>query len=325
MPTICLAMIVKNEAHVIERALRSALPYIDHWVICDTGSTDGTPDKILQTMGEVPGQLFYREWVNFGHNREEVLKLCGTLCDYILILDADLVLNVYDPEFKSRLTADAYDIRYQGNLDYVNTRLVTSLLPWRYIGVTHEYIMSPANPKIEELANVGLLDFSDGGNRGDKFQRDIRLLNDAVLKDPSNSRNVFYLAQSYRDAGQIGEALFWYERRAGMGGWDEEVWYAMFMKAMMLQKIRVNWSQVQEAYLEAYRFRPSRIEPLYEVSRHLRLEGENHMALLYSAIGMLGVPYPKDKLFIDRYVYEAGFEMEFTLARQAMGERLVPA
>jgi len=46
LPTICLCMIVKNEAAVIERCLASVRPLIDTWVISDTGSTDGTQDLI---------------------------------------------------------------------------------------------------------------------------------------------------------------------------------------------------------------------------------------------------------------------------------------
>ena len=37
---ICLTMIVKDEAKIIERCLSSVLDYIDYWIICDTGSTD---------------------------------------------------------------------------------------------------------------------------------------------------------------------------------------------------------------------------------------------------------------------------------------------
>ncbi len=40
--TIGLSMIVKDESHVITRVLNSVTPYIDYWVIVDTGSTDGT-------------------------------------------------------------------------------------------------------------------------------------------------------------------------------------------------------------------------------------------------------------------------------------------
>ena len=44
MATVCLAMIVKDEEGVIQRCLHSVRGLIDTWVICDTGSVDGTQD-----------------------------------------------------------------------------------------------------------------------------------------------------------------------------------------------------------------------------------------------------------------------------------------
>ena len=44
--TICLCMIVKNEAGVIKRCLDSVRAIINTWVIVDTGSDDGTPEII---------------------------------------------------------------------------------------------------------------------------------------------------------------------------------------------------------------------------------------------------------------------------------------
>jgi len=46
--SICLNMIVKNEAHIIIQTLNNLLKYIPltYWVICDTGSTDATRQVI---------------------------------------------------------------------------------------------------------------------------------------------------------------------------------------------------------------------------------------------------------------------------------------
>jgi glycosyltransferase involved in cell wall biosynthesis len=80
-PRICLNMIVKNEAHVIERCLASVLPLIDSWVIVDTGSTDATPDIIERFLRGKPGQLHHRPWLNFGHNRTEAMQLALQAAD----------------------------------------------------------------------------------------------------------------------------------------------------------------------------------------------------------------------------------------------------
>ena len=42
--SVCLTMIVRNEAHIVGEVLDATAPYIDYWVVVDTGSTDGTQD-----------------------------------------------------------------------------------------------------------------------------------------------------------------------------------------------------------------------------------------------------------------------------------------
>jgi hypothetical protein len=72
---ICLSMIVKDEAPVIARCLASVRPIIDYWIIVDTGSTDGTPAIVRKVLGDLPGELYERPWLDFVHNRSEALFL----------------------------------------------------------------------------------------------------------------------------------------------------------------------------------------------------------------------------------------------------------
>lgn len=320
MPTIVLCLIVKNESHCIRRMLRSVLPYIDAWCVCDTGSTDGTQAIIEETLGHLPGVLHEVPWVNFGHNRTQAVGLARRWADYSLIMDADLTLTCSHNEnpFKD-IEADAYELRYAGSLDYVNVRLISNRHEWKYVGVTHEYIMSPTARIMEELPHVTLVDHADGSNRADKFARDIALLTEDLKSDPNNARSVFYLAQSYRDSGQYGPALCWYEKRVGMGGWDEEVWYAHYMKAKMMEHIGIQREQVRSEYLAAWKRRPSRYEPLKELAADATKRENYAEAYLYTLPWYTGTRYPKDRLFIDRDTYKLWMPYYFAKAAAHMG------
>ena len=74
-PSICLAMICKNESEVIRRALSSCRPYINTWVVLDTGSTDGTQDIIREEMAGLPGQIIEEPWVNWETSRTRAIQL----------------------------------------------------------------------------------------------------------------------------------------------------------------------------------------------------------------------------------------------------------
>jgi glycosyltransferase involved in cell wall biosynthesis len=135
--TLCLNMIVKNEAGVICRCLDSVRPIVDHWVIVDTGSTDGTQDIIRQHLRDLPGELHERPWLDFAHNRSEALELARGKSDYTLIIDADDTLEFEPDTHLPALTADFYtfDIADTG-IAYRRTQLVRSALPWLCKGVT---------------------------------------------------------------------------------------------------------------------------------------------------------------------------------------------
>jgi glycosyltransferase involved in cell wall biosynthesis len=312
-------MMVKNEAHIIRRALESAIPYIDHWVICDTGSDDDTPAVILEVMQDLPGQLIHTAWKNFGHNRGELLALASPHGDYLLMMDADMTLQVKAP-FRHKLQHDFYEIRYEGSLDYSQPMLVSSRHQWRYLGVTHEYLQSDTANQWDFLPELSLTHHGDGGCRADKFERDVRLLTEGLQAEPGNERYMFYLAQSYKDLGQYEAALHWYEKRIAVAGWEEERWYALFQRAEMLRLLEYAWPEVQAAYLVAFDNRPCRLEPLLAIARHYRETHQYFQGYCFAAVALQDPPYPtNDKLFIDKPVYEFQLLFEYMICACACG------
>ncbi|MFJ1866660.1 glycosyltransferase [Streptomyces sp. NPDC088097] len=315
-PTICLCMIVKNESAVIERCLKSVRGLIDTWVISDTGSTDGTQQLIRSALKGIPGELHEEPWQDFGHNRSLNLGHALGKADYLLLLDADLVLLRTGP--LPPLSADSYMLRHEGATEYRIKRLVRADLPWRYEGVTHEYLTcdrrdeNDRQPGLQEnLDALSIEDYADGGSRHDKFERDARLLGAELQRDPSNARTVFYLAQTMRDLGDAAASIKLYERRATMGGWEEEVYYAL-LQAGILYGESGNWPAAMDAFSRAWDARPDRLEACYELASRLRLLGRHHSAHAVTA-AVLGRPAPEDLLFVQPWVYRWGLLFEHSI------------
>jgi hypothetical protein len=297
-------MIVKNEEKVIERCLESVLPMIDYWVISDTGSTDKTKELIVDFFKKhkVEGKLLENEWKNFEYNRNIVLEESKSKADYSLIIDADEILQ-YDIGFsKPTLEAECYMILTKfDNLTYYRKQLINNKLNWQWKGVLHEYLTVDNLENIKAITGVYNIPSNDGFRSANpnKFLDDATVLEKALIDEPDNTRYQFYLAQSYKDAKLYDKAVENYQKRAKMGGWEEEVYYSLYQVGICKQLQGEN-SIVD--YIKAYVNRPSRLEPLYRIILQLEQEGKTELAYQY---GILGIYYtiPKDVLFIEYAIY----------------------
>lgn len=316
-PSICLCMIVKNESRVIERCLASVRDLITYWVISDTGSTDGTQQVIRRVLRDVPGELHEEPWVDFGHNRTRNIAHARGKADYLLLLDADLEIRQDAP--LPPLTAASYMLRHEGNLEYRIKRLVRGDIAWRYEGVTHEYLTTDdTSAGQENLDALVVVDHADGGSRGDKFERDARLLRADLERHPDNPRTVFYLAQTMRDLGNAREAISLYERRARMGGWAEEVYYSLLQVGVLRANLG-DWSAGMEALVRAWEYRPQRLEACYELASRLRTMRRHHVAHALASAG-LGRSAPDDLLFVHPWVYRWGLLFEYSITAYWTGD-----
>jgi glycosyltransferase involved in cell wall biosynthesis len=306
-PRICLCMIVRNEAHIIHDLIEAVASSIDTWVIVDTGSTDGTQDLIRRLMAEraIPGQLFERPWRNFGSNRTEALELAQGRGDYIWMMDADdTIRGAID--FRG-LTADGYSMRIREAALYWRLQLFRDGVPWRYVGVLHEAPVCDVPHTQRRLEGDYRIESRRLGDRNrdpQKYARDAAILQAEVDRHPNDARSTFYLAQSHFDAGDFASARRWYARRAEMGGWHEEVFYALYRVALAMQRLDEPWPTVQDAFQRAWSYRPSRAEPLYVIARHYRVAGEYRLGHLFAErAARIALPID-DVLFVAADVYE---------------------
>ena len=317
MAGVCLNMIVKNEAAILERCLASVAPFVDHYVIADTGSKDGTPDLIrdyFKARG-VPGEVVHVPFKDFEQARNAALdaaRASSGRFDYLLLTDADMELVVQDERFREQLKQPAHLVRQVSGIAYDNVRFVRRDLPARYIGVTHEYLDTCGAPG-GRLDGVWFDDHEEGSNREVKASRDMKLLRGGLKKEPKNARYMFYLAQTLKDVGRFAQAIRWYERRIEAGGYPEEVWYAAYMIAWCARELGQH-DRFVAAALRAHQMRPTRAEVLHLLARHHRERGENELAALFAETGAR-IPMPEgDRLFLEPYAYDFGLRHELAIA-----------
>lgn len=161
-PTLAVALIVKNEARMLEQCLNSIADLADEIIILDSGSTDDT-----EAIARRYTDKFYvnSNWPGFGKQRQLAQSYVNT--EWVLWLDADEVVS---PELKESIRQALREnkpntlykldrlnwyfdrfLRYgSGNPDYV-----TRLYPTAYTSyndkLVHEAVITPADAKEVKL------------------------------------------------------------------------------------------------------------------------------------------------------------------------------
>src|ERR1700681_969998 len=177
-PRICLNAIIKNEMANLPRMLQSMVGHITVAVILDTGSTDGSQKFMREFFNKhsIPHQIVEGEFKNFEQARNKALFYAQKFhagFDYVMFCDADMELVVEGP--LPRLDAECYSLlQRQGTLAYYNARLLRKGSDRKYHGVTHEYLDAP--PVKLPTDAWWFRDHATGSNRGEKYERDTRLL-----------------------------------------------------------------------------------------------------------------------------------------------------
>ncbi|HKU69056.1 MAG TPA: glycosyltransferase [Candidatus Baltobacteraceae bacterium] len=224
---ISLCMIVRDEEAFLERCLASVRGAVDEIVVVDTGSTDRTVD-IAREFG---ARIEHREWRNdFAWARNEAIALARYR--WILQLDADEELL---EESKSALRqigrarsyltgvwvrcinhADQY-LGGENTISHAVVRVFPNHERIRYHGTIHEFPSLDGATTTLPAASAPLKIVHHGYTSGmmrdrDKFERNLRIIEAAIEREPEEEFNWYNLGMTTYIGGDYPRAVQAMER-----------------------------------------------------------------------------------------------------------------
>jgi glycosyltransferase involved in cell wall biosynthesis len=323
--TLGLTMIVKDEARRIRETLLSVMPHLDAATIMDTGSTDDTKQIIAQVFAEFPnvkGLLLEDQFTDFSDTRNRAMRAAieQNPTDLLVTLNGDDLL-----EGGEHIRADVGDVtridrwhvrQHHGDLEFAHVRVIRGRpLTCEYQEPTHEVICS-----LVEGSLVGYLPRTrvihlgevDRERQRSAWKRDERLFLEKLVKEPDHHRTLFYLAQTYDCLNIPTEAVHYYKKRATLGGWQEEVYEALY-RAAQLARIHGIGEEAFGLYVRAIEAsHATRAEPFWGLAqmawdrRDVSGSGGIWAAYWWSSLGLkIPIPGPPNTLgFVDKTVYQ---------------------
>ena len=292
--TICLNMIVKNEAHIIAETLEHLDKFIkfDYWVISDTGSTDKTKEIIVDFYKKkgIPGKLVEHAWKDFGFNRSAAFAAAYKKTDYVFVWDADDEI-AGDFSMPTDLTADSYKFIFgnDSGFRYSRGQLFNNHKRWIYRGVLHEYAdcLEPTGPMESVLGNYYFI----SGRKGDRSKDPNKYLKDALVlekgfaeafeqKDHIYNRYAFYCAQSYASCNMREKAIEWYKKSLTLNLWIQE----RYICCLEIYEQYEHLKRAEEGLIylvESYKYDSTRVECIYRLIKHYCINGPPEVAYMY--------------------------------------------
>ena len=331
--TICLNMIVKNEAAIIADTLQNLCSYINfaYWVICDTGSTDQTKEIICDFFEKkgIKGELIEHEWRDFAYNRTKALDCAFNKTDYLFIFDADdRIVGNFRLPLPQTMNKDGYELKFGNTFWYNRQLLITNRKKWCFKGVLHEYLTG-----IDNMNNGSEIIEGDyyiiSGKFGNRSQNPNKYLDDAIVlknafKQEMNviekghieqghieqadtglaHRYAFYCAQSYKDANRPTDAIEWYKKVLELNNWAQEKYYSCLMIGNLYKNMNEDDNAIRY-WLKSSVYDNERIEGIVNAMECLRNKGEHLMVtFLYHKYKNYNKNVSDNKLFIESSKYK---------------------
>lgn len=348
-PLLVVLVMVKNEEAAMQQTLQ---PFIDagiqSYLVLDTGSTDNTiavTKSLFKCNNITQGYIAEQPFIDFATSRNYAFQCAEEKFPhavFFLMIDAEWEAHNVQELIKFcanhiQDTYSVYTIRViapaSNTMQYmpILTRAHKGI---RYSGVVHESIITDTVCHLPDTINFTYNPTKYGEDKTKKrFLQDRDLLLAEYKKNPTNARNLFYLAQTYVSLNDLESARDYLLIRCSLTeGNLEEDFISHYRLGVIFDTLQ-DWQSALHYYLKAYNMRPTRAEPLVWLAYHYLLSKEYALSFLF-AKKATEIPYPiNDGLFIEKEMYEymrydvlgqvAGYLNEFEIGEAAIRKALV--
>lgn len=225
---ICIYAISLNEINNVEPFMKSC-EGADLVLVCDTGSQDGTLEK-LKELGATVYSITQRPW-RFDVARNTALNLIPADIDVCISLDLDERLfegwrNGLEKAWTPETTRLGYDYIWNWTTDgKPNTRFFADKIHsrhdyiWRHICHETLYYIGSDEEYKTTTSEVTIIHEADLNKSRSSY---LHLLKNAVAETPENDRMRFYYARELMFNEQYEAAIHHFEEHLLLSNWNQE-------------------------------------------------------------------------------------------------------
>jgi hypothetical protein len=227
-------------------------------------------------------------------------------------------------------------------MKYTRNEMYLLEKPFKFYGPIHEFLICEDQNITSGLMeglhiNVQMDGASWQGKTSEKYLDHAHVLEKYINNNRQDPRWIFYTAQSYHDSASIQDnreeneerlrrSLKYYTERASRpDGYAEEVFYANYRMATIMNALEEPWSATMQQALKAYSVDPLRGESIKIIVDYYLKMGEWSNAYLYAkaAFEMFHGknPYPTRLLFVDEPLYAWKFAEALAASAYYTGRR----
>lgn len=221
IPTISLAMIVRDGEEDLASCLQSVIGEVDEIVIVDTGSQDRT----VSIASRFTNKIYFYKWKDdFSAARNFAISKCSG--QWIFSLDADEKLDSQSGSLRQLITdnpgAEAFLLPLLfcvGATDerFSVVRLFLNTAEYRFVGKIHEQVVITKS-NVVGVGDVPVIRHKliTGRERNIKRRRNLEMLRQAVSSDPGNGYLKYYLGVEWLGFRKFELALTCFQEAAAI-------------------------------------------------------------------------------------------------------------